>query len=94
MKRPTHSKRKSPKRAFFTDSVSCRAATDLLGDYLADNMEAREQRAFENHLAGCRDCAAFLSTYKRTIDLTKSFLARQSLQASPVEFKLRLPSAR
>lgn len=75
-------------------TVTCKDATDLIGDYLADNLNLVDHRAFEAHLSGCRDCAAFLSTYKRTIDLTKSFLALQSLQAPPVEFKLRLPSAR
>jgi len=66
----------------------------MIGDYIADNLDDERRRAFETHLSGCRDCAAFLATYKRTIDLTKSFLARQSLQATPVNFKLKSPSAR
>ena len=75
-------------------TVTCKDATDLIGDYLTDNLNPEERRAFEAHLSGCRDCTAFLATYKRTISLTKSFLASQSLQAPPVDFKLRLPSAR
>ena len=69
-------------------------ATGLIGDYLADNLNLADRRAFEAHLSSCRDCAAFLATYKRTISLTKSFLRSKSLQAPPVDFKLRLPSAR
>ncbi len=75
-------------------TVTCKDATDLIGDYLADNLNPEDRRAFEFHLSGCRDCAAFLATYKRTIGLTKSFLKLQSFQAQPVDFKLRLPSAR
>jgi anti-sigma factor RsiW len=94
MKRTTHSTRKSSRQAFRAELVSCKDATHLIGDYLADNLKADERRAFETHLTACPDCAAFLSTYKRTIALTRSFLAQNSLQAPPVEFKLRLPSAR
>jgi len=74
-------------------TVTCKDATDLIGDYLADNLNPEKRRAFEAHLSGCRDCAAFLATYKRTIGLTKRFIALQSLQAGPVNFKLRQPSA-
>jgi anti-sigma factor RsiW len=74
-------------------TVTCKSATDLIGDYLADNLNPEKRRAFEAHLSGCRDCAAFLATYKGTIGLTKSFVALQSLQAAPVNFKLRRPSA-
>ena len=75
-------------------TVTCKNATDLLGDYLTDSLNPDDQRVFEAHLAACRDCAAFLATYKRTLSLTKSFLRSRSLQAPPVDFKLRLPSAR
>lgn len=74
-------------------TVTCKDATDLIGDYLSDNLNSEKRRAFEAHLSGCRDCAAFLATYKRTIGLTKSFIALQSLQPAPVNFKLRRPSA-
>lgn len=75
-------------------TVTCKDATDLIGDYLTDSLNPEDRRAFEAHLSGCRDCAAFLATYKRTLSLTKSFLRAHSLQAPPVNFKLRLPSAR
>jgi anti-sigma factor RsiW len=74
-------------------NLTCEAATNLIGDYLADNLDLRDRRAFEAHLSRCPDCAAFLTTYKRTIGLTRSFLASQSLHGKPVELKLRGPSA-
>jgi anti-sigma factor RsiW len=74
-------------------SVTCEAATDLIGDYLADHLDLHDRRAFEAHLSRCPDCAAFLITYKRTIGLTRSFLASQSLHGKPVELKFRVPPA-
>jgi anti-sigma factor RsiW len=92
MKSNKHSKRKGPMRTGVPAGVTCKEATDLIGDYVADNLTSPERRAFEAHLSGCPDCKAFLATYKRTIGLTQSFLAAQ-LQAAPVELKLRLPAA-
>jgi len=68
---------------------SCRDATDLIGDYLADTLDSFERRSFENHLSGCADCVAFLATYKRTVELTRAFLAEQSLRTKPTGLKLR-----
>ena len=100
-KRRTRSQRQAPTRQKDSATVTCREATvtckdatDLLSGYLNDSLYPQDRRAFEAHLSGCRDCTAFLATYKRTLSLTKSFLRSQSLQAPPVDFKLRLPSAR
>jgi len=100
-RRRTRSKRQEPTRQKDSATVTCREATvtckdatELLGDYLTDSLNPEDRRAFEAHLAACRDCAAFLATYKRTLSLTKSFLRSRSLQVPPVDFKLRLPSAR
>jgi len=35
-------------------------------------------------LGQCPDCTAFLNTYKKTIEATKSFLRIQSLNISPM----------
>ncbi len=59
--------------------MTCRDATDLLADYLAEKLNAPERLSFEAHLSGCRDCTAFQATYKRTIELTRSLLASPSL---------------
>ena len=74
--------------------MTCEVSTDLIGDYLADKLDQGDRRAFEAHLSRCPDCKAFLTTYKRTIESTRSFLASQSLHGKPVEPKLRLPPAR
>jgi len=93
-KRRTRSQRQAPARQKDSATVTCKDATDLLGDYLNDSLNPEDRRAFEAHLSGCRDCTAFLATYKRTLSLTKNFLRSQSLQTPPVDFRLRSPSAR
>ena len=55
----------------------CKQAVDLIGRYLSSDLQRRELLAFENHLASGPDCAAFLKTYRATIDLTRKFLTRQ-----------------
>jgi anti-sigma factor RsiW len=68
---------------------SCRPATSLIGDYLAGSLEPRDQAALEAHLGGCPDCAAFLRTYKKTIDVTRAFLKLQAPKAGSQWLKFR-----
>jgi len=53
---------------------SCRDEVSLIGDYVKDNLSNEERQAFETHLSSCSDCGAFLATYKKTIEMTRSFL--------------------
>jgi len=46
----------------------------LIGNYLADNLRGSDRSAFEAHQRVCPDCLAFLRTYKKTIEITRSFL--------------------
>mgnify|MGYP003395824173 FL=1 len=63
---------------------TCRDEVDLLSDYLTNDLSQAERRAFEAHLGACRDCGAFLATYKKTIEMTRSFLrAGMSNQPQP-----------
>jgi len=75
-------------------TMNCESETELIGDYVAGNLTSDQHRAFESHRSACRDCSAFVATYKRTMGLTKSFLRLHSLKVQPVDLKLRLPSAR
>jgi hypothetical protein len=62
----------------------CEPITDLIADYLNDGLSRPKKRKFEEHLSICPDCVAFLKTYKKTIQLTKSFLSSvPSGKASP-----------
>ena len=61
---------------------SCRDEVSLIGNYLKDNLSAAERQAFETHLGACDDCRAFLATYKKTIEMTRSFL-RAAMSQQP-----------
>lgn len=62
--------------------ANCRDEVTLIGDYLSGNLSDAEQQAFETHLSGCSDCGAFLTTYKKTIEMTRTFL-RAGLHQQP-----------
>ena len=51
--------------------ITCRELTEFLDDYLADRLESAVRAAFDEHLAVCSDCANYLSSYRRSIELGK-----------------------
>jgi hypothetical protein len=61
-----------------TAKPTCKDEVALIADYLAGRLAPVVLVAFEEHLGLCRDCAAFLSTYRKTIEVTKSFLKMKS----------------
>jgi len=61
----------------------------LIADYVVGRLNPKMLAGFEKHLDQCPDCAAFLNTYKKTIDATKSFLKLQSLDIQTKRIKLR-----
>jgi anti-sigma factor RsiW len=61
--------------------LTCEKETALIADYLASNLSAADLGSFENHLEQCPDCGAFLQTYKKTIEITRSFLELDSAKA-------------
>ncbi len=67
---------------------TCKDEVALIADYLAGRLNPTVLAAFEKHLGQCPDCTAFLNTYKKTIDATKSFLKFQSLNIQPKPLKL------
>jgi hypothetical protein len=68
---------------------TCKEEVGLIADYLAARLDPTVLSAFEKHLAQCPDCTAFLNTYKKTIEVTKSFFKIRSFE---IRLKpLRLP---
>ena len=61
--------------------LTCEKETALIGDYLASELRPGTLAAFEKHLEECPDCKAFLQTYKKTVDITRSFLELESAKA-------------
>ncbi len=72
--------------------ATCKNETDLIADYLSSNLSPQIATAFEAHLRGCRDCAACLQTYKKTIDVTRTFLQMQFPGSRPRKLALRAPN--
>jgi predicted anti-sigma-YlaC factor YlaD len=54
-----------------TRVLTCRAVSDFLAAYLANEMPAADRARFEEHLAECPDCRTYLRQYEATIRLAK-----------------------
>ena len=65
---------------------SCETEVALIPRYLSGELNARDLAAFDRHLNACRDCTAFLKTYRRTIQITRRLFraeaAKNSLSAT------------
>jgi anti-sigma factor RsiW len=62
----------------------CQQVTDLLLQYVTGELHPVTTSDFEQHLGICPDCVAFLNTYKKTIELTRSFLQRRVEKPPPL----------
>jgi anti-sigma factor RsiW len=51
--------------------MTCRELIDFLMDYLEAGLPAAERRRFDEHLAICPACRAYLRNYERTIKAGK-----------------------
>lgn len=51
--------------------LGCRDIVGLLDDYLDGALESAVGRALEMHLEGCKDCKAFLETYRGTVKASR-----------------------
>lgn len=69
--------------------ATCAQEVALIADYLSGQMKPARRDAFEQHLHTCPDCAAFLQTYKKTIEITRSFLRLQSSHERPLNLTQR-----
>ena len=52
--------------------LTCQQLTEVILDYVTDEMVPALRAAFERHLDLCPDCVAFLHTYRETIRTTRS----------------------
>lgn len=51
--------------------MTCRELIDFLMDYTDGGLPEQVRAEFDRHLAVCPSCAAYLDTYRRTVDLAK-----------------------
>jgi len=73
--------------------ATCREEVGFIDDYLSGELSGTSRSAFENHLKICPDCVAFMATYKKTIEITRSFLRLAPLPQQPRKLTLRQPQA-
>jgi len=53
-----------------TEALSCQELVELVTDYLEGALDERHLRAFEEHLAGCDGCTAYVEQLRATIRIT------------------------
>ena len=51
--------------------MTCRELVDFLGAYLDGELSADVRGQFEEHLAACPECTAYVATYRDTVKLAK-----------------------
>lgn len=51
--------------------LRCRDIVELLGDYLDGELGHSTAEALKAHLADCRECTAFINTYRGTVQMTR-----------------------
>ena len=52
--------------------MNCREFAEFLHEYLFGNLPAEERAQFDEHLAECPWCVAYLDSYQKTIQLEKA----------------------
>jgi anti-sigma factor RsiW len=48
----------------------CREVVELVTEYLSDTLSARDRERFDQHLATCPPCTAYLAQMRTTLELT------------------------
>ncbi len=57
--------------------LRCPDIVELLGEYLDGELEPLTASALEAHLADCRECTAFINTYRGTVRATRQLREEQ-----------------
>lgn len=52
--------------------LTCREVVEFLADYLDHGLNAAQRQAFEEHLARCDECVAYLKGYEQTVRLGRA----------------------
>ena len=64
--------------------MTCRDVIEFLAEYIEGALPESERALFEGHLAVCRDCVAFLNTYRQTVLLEKQAFADHESAAGEI----------
>jgi len=69
--------------------MTCRQVVELMTEYLDGNMPVRDRARFEEHIAGCDGCRAYLAQ----IRMTRDMLGRSADEAIPESVERELIDA-
>lgn len=71
-----------------TGHVDCRQLVGLLGDYVDEQLPNEVKAAFEDHIAQCAPCIAFVKQYRFAPEQARAVLLRKV----PTDLETRLLS--
>ena len=74
--------------------MTCREVLDFLMDYLDGNLSASQRAIFEEHLAVCISCVAYLHNYRQSVKLGKALGDVQASEEVPEELIQAILAAR
>ena len=49
--------------------MTCREFTDVLSDYLSDELRPEVRLRFDRHLVACENCRRYLDSYRESVTL-------------------------
>lgn len=64
--------------------MTCKEAIGFLGDYLDGALSWRERLVFYWHLAFCRHCREYLSSYAETVRQTRALRTETAIESEDV----------
>lgn len=63
--------------------MTCQELVEFLMDYLDGALPEPQRTCFEEHLAECPDCVAYLATYQEAVRLGKAVCAEERESVPP-----------
>lgn len=68
--------------------ICCRELADFLLEYVSGEMPEPTRAAFEEHLAACPPCVAYMKSYVKCVELAKATLCEESRCVPPMPEEL------
>ncbi len=74
--------------------MNCREFTEFLDNYLARDLPEAERDVFEEHLAACPECGAYLQNYRQTMRAGRAAFAGEATPEIPEQLIQAILAAR
>lgn len=70
--------------------MNCRDIFDLIDEYLENSISSVQISEFETHISVCNNCFIFISTYRKTISLSRETITRNIPETIDTRITMRL----